>query len=128
MFALAAGLWLVYLVPSWLKRREYLATEKNAVRLQQTLRVLAESAEVPVEVHAETSARSVASLQRSLRQQQELAEAVAKARVAAVARSATRKVVEAQPALAAVVSSVSVASRRLRRTRAVTGIIFLASI
>src|SRR6188474_857237 len=47
LLALAAGLWLVYLIPSWLRRREYLATERNAVRLQQTLRVLAETAEVP---------------------------------------------------------------------------------
>lgn len=47
MLAIAAGLWLVYLVPNWLKRREYLATEKNAVRLQQTIRVLAETSEIP---------------------------------------------------------------------------------
>ena len=46
MLAIAAALWLVYLVPSWLKSREYLATEKNAVRLQQTIRVLAETSEV----------------------------------------------------------------------------------
>ena len=128
MLALAAGLWLVYLVPSMLKRREYLATERNAVRLQQTLRVLAESAEVPVEVHAETSARSVATLQRGLRQQQQLAAAVARARVAAAARTASREVVEAPPARAAVVSSVSLASKRLRRTRAATSLILLGSV
>lgn len=128
MLALAAGLWLVYLIPSWLRRREYLATERNAVRLQQTLRVLAESSEVPVEVRAETSARSVAAFQRSLRQQQQLADAVAKARDAAAERSASRKLVEAQPALAAVVNSRSVATRRLRRTRAATSTIFVASV
>jgi hypothetical protein len=128
MLALAAGLWLVYLVPSWLRRREYLATERNAVRLQQTLRVLAESAEVPVEVRAETSARSVATFQRSLRQQQALADAVAKARDAAAERTASRQLVEAQPALAAVVNSRSVATRRLRRTRTATTLIFFASV
>ena len=63
MLALAAGLWLVYLVPSWLRRREYLATERNAVRLQQTLRVLAATAEVPDAVRAETNARSIAQHQ-----------------------------------------------------------------
>lgn len=52
MLALAAGLWLVYLVPTWLKRREYLATERNAVRLQQTIRVLAETSEVPKQLRA----------------------------------------------------------------------------
>jgi hypothetical protein len=52
MLAIAAGLWLVYLVPNWLKRREYLATEKNAVRLQQTIRVLAETSELPKQLRA----------------------------------------------------------------------------
>jgi hypothetical protein len=47
MLAIAAALWLVYLVPNWSKRREYLATEMNAVRLQQTIRVLAQTAEAP---------------------------------------------------------------------------------
>ena len=46
MLAVAAVLWLAYLLPSWLRNREYLATEKNAVRLQQTIRVLAETSEV----------------------------------------------------------------------------------
>lgn len=128
MLALAAGLWLVYLVPTWLRRREYLATERNAVRLQQTLRILAESAEVPVEVHAESSARSVAAFQRSLLQQQQLADAVTRARDAALARTATRQLAEAQPALAAVVASKSVASRRLRRTRAATSGVFFLSV
>ena len=53
MLAIAAVLWLVYLLPTWLRRREYLATERNAVRLQQTIRVLAETAEVPAPVRAE---------------------------------------------------------------------------
>jgi hypothetical protein len=125
MLALAAGLWLVYLVPTWLKRREYLATERNAVRLQQTLRILAESAEVPVAVRAETTARSVAAFQRSLLKQEQLAEQVERARQTAVARAATRELAQAQPALAAVVASRSVASRRLRRTRvAASGVLF----
>ena len=128
MLALAAGLWLVYLIPTWLRRREYLATERNAVRLQQTLRILAESAEVPVEVRAETSARSVAAFQRSLRQQEQLAEAVTRARDAAVVRQTTRELAATQPALAAVVDSRSLAARRLRRTRVATSAIFLASV
>jgi hypothetical protein len=65
MLAIAAGLWLVYLVPNWLKRREYLATERNAVRLQQTIRVLAETAEVPAEVRREAAARQLAYEQRA---------------------------------------------------------------
>ena len=49
MLAIAAALWLMYLVPSWLKRREYLATERNAVRLQQKIRILAETTEAPTQ-------------------------------------------------------------------------------
>jgi hypothetical protein len=134
MLALAAGLWLVYLVPSWLRRSEYLATERNAVRLQQTLRVLAETAEVPVAVRAETTARNVAEQQRTLRQAQQQAmrearaiEAAHRARQAASLRRAER-IAAAQPAVAAVVSARALAARRLRRTRAFTSLVLLAAL
>lgn len=58
MVAVAAALWLAYLVPSWLKRQQYLATERNAVRLQQTIRVLAETAEIPEELRALASSKT----------------------------------------------------------------------
>jgi hypothetical protein len=67
MIALAAVLWLVYLVPSWFRSRQYLATERNAVRLQQTLRILAETAEMPDEVRVEANARSIAEQERILK-------------------------------------------------------------
>ena len=67
MIALAAILWLVYLIPSWFRSRQYLATERNAVRLQQTLRILAETSEVPEEVRIEASARSIAEQERILK-------------------------------------------------------------
>ncbi|MEO6941490.1 MAG: hypothetical protein ABI238_06855 [Terrimesophilobacter sp.] len=70
VIALAAVLWFLYLVPTWLKRQEYLATERNAVRLQQTMRILAESAEVPSVVRIEATARTVAAQQRALRKHQ----------------------------------------------------------
>lgn len=134
MLALAAGLWLVYLIPSWLRRREYLATERNAVRLQQTLRVLAETAEVPVAVRAETTARSVAQQQRTLRQAQQQAarearavEAAHRARAAAAQRRDER-IAAAQPAVAAVVSARALAARRLRRTRALTSMVLFAAV
>lgn len=134
MLALAAGLWLVYLVPSWLRRSEYYATERNAVRLQQTLRVLAETAEVPVAVRAETSARSVVEQQRTLRQAQQQAmrearavEAAHRARQAASLRRAER-IAAAQPAAAAVVTARALAARRLRRTRGLTSLVLLASL
>lgn len=94
MLALAAVLWLVYLVPSWFRRREYLATERNAVRLQQSLRILAETAEVPSVVRTESTARSIAAQERAIRQlekrrrfEEKRLAAEAKSRMAAAARS-----------------------------------------
>ncbi|WP_141990995.1 hypothetical protein [Rhodoglobus vestalii] len=109
MIALAAGLWLVYLVPNWLKKREYLATERNAVRLQQTIRVLAQTSELPDEVRAETVARRAA----------ELAKARALQGPVAVGRAVTPPTRQQMLALSA---------RRLRRTRAFTALVLLASI
>src|SRR4051794_2888047 len=84
--ALAAALWLAYLVPVWLRRREYLATERNAVRLQQTLRILAETSELPDEVRMEATARTVAEQQRILRRAEQKTLAAARAEAAAHAR------------------------------------------
>jgi len=69
LLAVAAALWLAYLVPNWLRRSEYLATERNAIRLQQTLRVLAETAETPQAVRLENAAQARA-LEAKLRTQQ----------------------------------------------------------
>ncbi len=121
IIALSALLWLAYLLPTWLRRRQYLATERNAVRLQQTLRILAETAEVPDEVRAETSARSVAEQQRALRRAAEEAEAAARARDAAAAR--------ALPKVAPQTVASPTAAVRLRRTRlTATGVLALALI
>lgn len=54
----------MYLVPIYLRRSEYLATERNAARLGQTLRVLAETAETTQELKTELTARDVARQQR----------------------------------------------------------------
>ena len=128
IIALAAVLWLAYLVPTWLRRREYLATERNALRLQQTLRIMAETAEVPQEFRVETSARNAAQLERVLKTQLQRTAAIAEAQAAAVARAATRRLAETQPALAADVAITSSASRRLRRSRAVTAVILFAAL
>jgi hypothetical protein len=84
--AIAAALWLAYLVPVWLRRREYLATERNAVRLQQTLRILAETSELPDEVRMEATAKTVAEQQRILRRAEDRRLATARAEAAAHAR------------------------------------------
>ena len=67
VFAIAATLWIVYLIPTWLRRRTFDATERNAVRMQQTIRALAETTELPAEMRVEASARGVAEQKRVLR-------------------------------------------------------------
>lgn len=64
----AVLLWLVYLLPSWYSRRQYDAAERNAVRLNQALRVLAETSETPQEVRLELNARTAMAQQRLARQ------------------------------------------------------------
>ena len=83
VFAVAAALWIMYLIPTWKRRRHFDATEMNAVRMQQTIRALAETADVPEEVEVEASARAVIEQKRILRE----AEAAALAEV----REATAK-------------------------------------
>lgn len=103
LLAIAAALWLVYLVPNWLKRREYLATERNAVRLQQTIRVLAETAEMPDAVRADVAAKRLGHTP------------------VAVGRPVTLPLPVREDPLA-------LAARRLRRTRAATALVFASAI
>ncbi|QHC74273.1 hypothetical protein [Rathayibacter sp. VKM Ac-2805] len=97
VWALAAVLWVAYLIPTWMRRRSYNATERNAVRLQQTLRILAETAEVPEHVRAEATAREVALQQRRLRvtetrrRAEEKAQAMELAQAEKAARDALRR-------------------------------------
>lgn len=60
----AVLLWLVYLLPTWHSRRQFDAAERNAVRLNQALRVLAETSETPQEVRLELNARTAMAQQR----------------------------------------------------------------
>ncbi len=123
VIALAAVLWFLYLVPTWLKRREYLATERNAVRLQQTVRIMAESAELPSVVRFEATARSVAAQERALRRQQKLT------------RRMPQPLPEGTLSDAGWLSSARSAriettlpARRLRRSRALATVVLLASL
>jgi len=84
MVAIAAALWFAYFLPTWMRRREYLDTERTATRLQQTLRVMAETAELPEQVRVEVSARDAARAERLLLAQQRRADAIAARAVARV--------------------------------------------
>jgi hypothetical protein len=117
IIAFAAVLWLLYLTPTWLRRREYLRTERTAVRLQQTLRVLAETAEVPEEVRAEVSARSVAEQHRALRESARRAESVARPRAAKAERKLARSGRAPREPRSRAAAVQGVAAVRLRRSR-----------
>ncbi|UNK71824.1 hypothetical protein [Microbacterium sp. H1-D42] len=60
----AVLLWALYFLPSWRGRHQYYSAERNAVRLNQALRVLAETSETPDEVRLELTARTALAQQR----------------------------------------------------------------
>lgn len=66
LFVALAVLWVVVLVPSWARGREFRAAEQNAARLQRTLRVLAETAEVPQEHRVEATAKEALAHEKKL--------------------------------------------------------------
>jgi hypothetical protein len=128
MVAVAAALWVAYLMPTWSRRRQYLAVERNAVRLQQTMRILAETAEVPEPVRLEANARTVRTQQKILAAAEEAARLEAKA-AADAARAARRLAAETAAAVrvpAPVTPAVRL--RRLRKWRALSSLVLLAGI
>ncbi|WP_309129580.1 hypothetical protein [Microbacterium sp.] len=60
----AVLLWALYFMPTWRGRHQYYAAERNAVRLNQALRVLAETSETPEEVRLELTARTALAKQK----------------------------------------------------------------
>lgn len=128
MLGVAALLWFLYLVPTWLRRREYLATERTATRLQQTIRVMAETAEVPDAVRVGLTAREAARQERLLRAEQRRADALAIRRAAEVRRTTPAPIsrTAAAPRTAAVDPDV-LRRRRMRRTRAAASLLMIAA-
>lgn len=102
----AVALWLVYLVPSWAQRRQFDAAERNAVRLSQALRVLAETSETPEEVRLELSARTASAQHRlareamAERERAALERARAEAEVARIEAATLREQARADTAVA----------------------------
>ncbi|GAA2090436.1 hypothetical protein GCM10009840_31850 [Pseudolysinimonas kribbensis] len=126
MLALAAGLWFLYLVPTWLRRREYLATERTATRLQQTLRVMAETAEVPEPVRVEATVREAAKQERVL-QAQERAERRRLAEQLRRDEVAERALDRSDLRTARVASGPELRRRRMRRTRVLASMLMVAA-
>ncbi|HMH59603.1 MAG TPA: hypothetical protein VK537_10525 [Galbitalea sp.] len=124
MVALAAGLWLVYLMPTWFRRREYAALEKTNIRRQQALRVLEETAPVP----AATRVAAIVSPGGQVRDRDKLAEAIKRSSDAQAARVASRQFAEESTAPAQAATSKARIARRLRRTRAVATLLLIAAL
>lgn len=118
----AVLLWLVYLLPSWHSRHQYNAAERNAVRLNQALRILAETSETPEEVRLELNARTALQQQRlarraaAEREQTELETARAELERARAERAAAH----ARPAARR--------ARARRRARLITTVMALAAV
>lgn len=66
LLSVGALLWVVYFMPIWMKRKQFSAAEKNALRIHRTLRILAETAEIPEEVRVEATARQALAHERML--------------------------------------------------------------
>lgn len=96
MFLVIALLWGAVLVPAWFRRREFNAAERNALRLQRTLRVLAETTELPNEIRVEATAREALAHEKLLRTAQKRQEAEREAALAAAQAEQVRAEIRAQ--------------------------------
>lgn len=121
----AVALWMVYLLPSWHSRYRYDAAERNAVRLNQALRVLAETAETPGEVRVELSTRTALAQQKLARQVQHEKEQL---RLESKRRQLIEARREVRAARTARIASAEHRARVRRRVRLATTIIALVAV
>ncbi|HEX4058070.1 MAG TPA: hypothetical protein VHX87_07125 [Galbitalea sp.] len=124
MVALAAGLWLVYLMPTLFKKREYAALEKTELRRQQAMRVLEETAPIPVRERIE----AIVTPSGQVADRDKLADAIKRSRDAQAARVANRQLAEATTAPAQAASAKLRIARRLRRTRGFVTLFLIAAL
>jgi hypothetical protein len=125
MLAIAAALWFLYLVPTWVRRREYLATERTATRLQQTMRVLAETAEIPDSVRIAATAREAGRAERMLRASQRREDAMVARRVRAE-RAAT-PASQPVPRMLATATNDALRRQRIRRSRRIASALMIVA-
>ncbi|HWH25470.1 MAG TPA: hypothetical protein VNT53_02340 [Pseudolysinimonas sp.] len=126
MLALAAGLWFLYLMPSWVRRTEYLATERTATRLQQTVRVLAETSEAPDAMRIAATARDVARAERVVRAEQRRADAMVARQVRLKRAAAPAVAAEDRVPLPARTAD-AVRRTRIRRARRIASVLMGAA-
>ena len=131
LLAVAALLWAIYFLPTWTKRRQFRVAEHNALRIQRTLRMLAETTEVPTEVRVEASAREALAQERLLASTERIAVAQQKARLAdakLAERKAALEAREARRQAALMRRELIKRSRPVRVLRAVMAILLLVSL
>lgn len=131
IFVIAALLWIAVLVPAWTRRREFRAAERNAARLQRTLRVLAETTEVPQEMRLEATARQALAHEKLLRTAQKRQEAERDAELAEARAVQLRAEIRAQQMRrkqAAVQRSARLRRPVVRRVRALAALGALAGL
>lgn len=124
--AVSVLLWLVYLVPSWYERRQYDAAERNAVRLNQALRVLAETSETPEEVRLELNARTAQAQQREAKRAVAERERLARLATAEREHAATEQV--RAELIAARSNPAARRARARRRARLLTTLVALVAV
>lgn len=128
IFVIAALLWAAVLVPAWVRRKEFRAAERNALRLQRTLRVLAETSEVPQEVRLEATAKQALAHEKLLRTAQRRQEAERDAELAQARAEQLRAEIRAQQVnrkQAAIKRSAKLRRPIVRRVR---GVVFLGAV
>ncbi len=131
IFVVAALLWAAVLVPSWVRRREFKSAEQNALRLQRTLRVLAETAEIPTEVRVEATAREALAQERLLRTAQRRQEAERKAELTEARTAQIRAEMRAQQVRrkqAALVRAAKLRRPVVRRTRSFAALALIVAL
>lgn len=57
VFAVAAALWIAYLIPSWMRRRNFNASSTNTARMEQALREISDPAQATGSALGELSSR-----------------------------------------------------------------------
>jgi hypothetical protein len=116
LLAVGAALWAVYFLPIWTKRRQFSAAQENALRIQRTLRMLAETTDVPREVHVEATAKQVLAHERLLQASERSLRAEEQAKIAAVRLAEKQAILEAR---AAKRQAEAVKRELLRRSRTI---------
>ena len=131
VFVLAAIVWLAYLVPVWARRRESENAEREAARLQRTLRALTETTAAGESIELDLRTRDLARTRRLMEKEVRLREAQARAEAVARAREIDEQIKKIEREVTVVVRSSTTRLERLRRTKlacTLTGAAALAGI